>query len=87
MYAWEADRVLHRYLHPGNVILAPGGPVVIDGRDAGAGDPAAEGVMTVVTVAGAEVSGLAARSGTGPDPARGAPGLPDRSDRPAPGGD
>jgi len=33
------DRVLHRDLHPMNVIMTPNGPVVIDWSNASAGDP------------------------------------------------
>ncbi|SDJ48665.1 phosphotransferase [Streptomyces indicus] len=59
------DRVLHLDLHPGNVILTGRGPVVIDWSNAAAGDPAADLAMTLVTVGGAEVPGLAARLGRG----------------------
>ncbi|MFF9571079.1 phosphotransferase [Streptomyces sp. NPDC014685] len=59
----DDDRVLHLDLHPGNVLLTRRGPVVIDWRNAGAGDPAADLAMTLVTVGGAEVSGPAARLG------------------------
>ncbi|MFF8713047.1 hypothetical protein ACF07T_16675 [Streptomyces sp. NPDC015184] len=34
--------------HPGDVLLARSGPVMIDRRDAGAGDPAADVATTVV---------------------------------------
>ncbi|MEU6012151.1 aminoglycoside phosphotransferase family protein [Streptomyces sp. NPDC047453] len=57
------DRVLHLDLHPGNVLLTRRGPVVIDWRNAGAGDPAADVAMTMVTVGSAEVPGLAVRLG------------------------
>ncbi|KRV49888.1 hypothetical protein AQ490_19455 [Wenjunlia vitaminophila] len=57
------DRVLHLDLHPGNVMLTRRGPVVIDWRNAGAGDPAADVAMTMVTVGGADVPGLAVRLG------------------------
>lgn len=59
----EDDRVLHLDLHPGNVILTRRGPVVIDWCNAGAGDPAADVAMTLVTVGSADVPGLAARLG------------------------
>ncbi|QQC91334.1 phosphotransferase [Streptomyces alfalfae] len=59
------DRVLHMDLHPGNVILTGRGPVVIDWCNAGAGDPAADVAMTMVTVGSADVPGLAARFGRG----------------------
>ncbi|MCL2731718.1 MAG: phosphotransferase [Actinomycetia bacterium] len=57
------DRVLHLDLHPGNVLLTPRGPVVIDWRNAAAGDPAADVAMTVVTVGSADIPGLAVRLG------------------------
>ncbi|MGW1549107.1 aminoglycoside phosphotransferase family protein [Streptomyces sp. NPDC002346] len=59
------DRVLHLDLHPDNVILTGRGPVVIDWSNAGAGDPAADVAMTMVTVGSADVPGLAARLGRG----------------------
>lgn len=59
------DRVLHLDFHPGNVILTRRGPVVIDWRNAAAGDPAADVAMTMVTVGTADVPGLAARWGRG----------------------
>jgi streptomycin 6-kinase len=59
------DRVLHLDLHPGNVLLTRRGPVVIDWRNACAGDPAADVAMTMVLVGGAEVPGPAARFGRG----------------------
>ncbi len=61
----DGDRVLHLDLHPGNVILTRRGPVVIDWCNAGAGDPAADVAMTMVTVGSADVPGLAARLGRG----------------------
>ncbi|CAL9431326.1 phosphotransferase [Streptomyces sp. enrichment culture] len=59
----DDDRVLHLDLHPGNVVLTRRGPVVIDWRNAGAGDPAADVAMTLVTVACADIPGVAARLG------------------------
>ncbi|MBL3671503.1 aminoglycoside phosphotransferase family protein [Streptomyces sp. M2CJ-2] len=59
------DRVLHLDLHLGNVLLTRRGPVVIDWRNAGAGDPAADVAMTMVTIGCAEIPGLAARLGRG----------------------
>ncbi|MFF8602814.1 phosphotransferase [Streptomyces sp. NPDC015232] len=59
------DRVLHLDLHPGNVMLTPRGPVVIDWRNAAAGDPAADLATTIVTVGSAELSGPAVRLGRG----------------------
>ncbi|AXG77438.1 phosphotransferase [Streptomyces paludis] len=61
----DDDRVLHLDLHPGNIILTGRGPVVIDWSNAGAGDPAADVAMTMVTVGSADVPGLAARLGRG----------------------
>jgi aminoglycoside phosphotransferase (APT) family kinase protein len=46
-----------------NVILTRRGPVVTDWCNAGAGDPAADVAMTMVTVSSADVPGLAARLG------------------------
>jgi aminoglycoside phosphotransferase (APT) family kinase protein len=42
------DRLLHLDLHPMNVLLPPGGPVVIDWTNAAAGDPLADVANTVV---------------------------------------
>ena len=36
----RAGRLLHGDLHPGNVLLGPSGPVLIDWTDAGSGPPA-----------------------------------------------
>ncbi|MFI1096952.1 phosphotransferase [Streptomyces sp. NPDC020917] len=57
------DRVLHLDLHPGNVLLTPRGPVVIDWRNAAAGDPAADLAMTMVTVGSVDIPGVAVRLG------------------------
>jgi aminoglycoside phosphotransferase (APT) family kinase protein len=61
----DDDRILHLDLHPGNVMLTRRGPVVIDWRNARAGDPAADVAMSLVTIRSAEVPGLAARLGRG----------------------
>ncbi|MFE1876443.1 phosphotransferase [Streptomyces sp. NPDC059496] len=61
----DGDRVLHLDLPPSNVILTRRGPVVIDWCNAGAGDPAADVAMTMVTVGSADVPGFAARLGRG----------------------
>jgi aminoglycoside phosphotransferase (APT) family kinase protein len=42
------DRLVHLDLHPMNVLLAAGGPVVIDWTNAAAGDPLADVANTVV---------------------------------------
>lgn len=39
---FEGAALLHRDLHPANVILSPAGPVVIDWTNAAAGDPAVD---------------------------------------------
>lgn len=43
--------ILHLDLHPDNVILSPGGPVVIDWRNATEGPPALDAAMTAVILA------------------------------------
>ncbi|MFF3564916.1 phosphotransferase [Streptomyces sp. NPDC002574] len=53
-----ADRVLHLDLHPENVVLAPGGPVLIDWRTAAAGDPAADAALTVAVLRGVVLGGM-----------------------------
>ncbi len=40
------DRLLHLDLHPDNIILSPGGPVVIDWTNARRGDPALDVALT-----------------------------------------
>ncbi|MFJ4850050.1 MULTISPECIES: phosphotransferase [unclassified Streptomyces] len=52
------DRVLHLDLHPENVVLTPGGPVVIDWRSAAAGDPAADAALTVAVLRGVVLGGM-----------------------------
>ncbi|MFB7852538.1 hypothetical protein ACFC34_36755 [Streptomyces sp. NPDC056053] len=52
--------------HPGGALLARSGPMMIDRRDTGAGDPAADVATTVVTAGGAEVAGSAARPDRSP---------------------
>jgi len=51
------DRLLHRDLHPLNVLMPDGGPVVIDWANAAAGDPAYDVADTWVVFATAEVPG------------------------------
>lgn len=48
-------RILHLDLHPDNVILSAGGPVVIDWRNATEGPPALDAAMTAVILAQAAV--------------------------------
>ena len=47
--------ILHLDLHPANVMLAPGGPVVIDWANASRGDPAFDVALTAVVLAAAPV--------------------------------
>jgi ligand-binding SRPBCC domain-containing protein/streptomycin 6-kinase len=42
----DGGTLVHRDLHPANVILSPSGPVVIDWTNAGAGDPALDNALT-----------------------------------------
>jgi aminoglycoside phosphotransferase (APT) family kinase protein len=49
---FEDAMLLHRDLHPGNVILSPGGPVVIDWTNAAAGDPAVDVALVWVISVG-----------------------------------
>jgi Ser/Thr protein kinase RdoA (MazF antagonist) len=50
-YAVEGDHVVHLDLHPGNVILSPGGPVVIDWPNARRGAAAADVAQTWLLLA------------------------------------
>ncbi|MEU9761226.1 phosphotransferase [Streptomyces sp. NPDC001834] len=45
------DRILHLDLHPGNVMLTPGGPVVIDWSGTAEGAPALDRAMTALLLA------------------------------------
>ncbi|HEX2575187.1 MAG TPA: phosphotransferase [Aquihabitans sp.] len=54
------DAVLHLDLHPGNVICAPDGPVVIDWTNACRGDPAADVALTWLLMAAAEIDDVPA---------------------------
>jgi aminoglycoside phosphotransferase (APT) family kinase protein len=56
-------RVLHLDLHPGNVILTPSGPAVIDWCNGAAGDPAADVAQTLVIVGSSDATSLTARLG------------------------
>jgi len=49
---FESAILLHRDLHPGNVIRSPAGPVVIDWTNAGAGDPAFDVALVWVICVG-----------------------------------
>lgn len=53
----SGDRLLHMDLHPLNVLMAPGGPVVIDWPNAVRGDPAVDVTLTWVLIASGEVPG------------------------------
>jgi aminoglycoside phosphotransferase (APT) family kinase protein len=44
----EGDRLLHGDFHPGNIILSPRGPVVIDWPNATRGDPSADLARTML---------------------------------------
>jgi aminoglycoside phosphotransferase (APT) family kinase protein len=52
----EGDRLLHLDLHPANVIVSPGGPVVVDWTNARSGAPAFDVALTWVI--GATSTGL-----------------------------
>jgi len=58
----EGDRLLHLDLHPVNVILSPGGPVVIDWTNARRGDPALD--VALMWVIGATTTGLGSLGGS-----------------------
>jgi streptomycin 6-kinase len=49
--AGPGDRLLHLDLHPENVIVSPGGPVVVDWTNARRGDPALDVALTWVILA------------------------------------
>jgi aminoglycoside phosphotransferase (APT) family kinase protein len=66
----SGDALIHRDLHPLNVILTPEGPTVIDWTNAARGDEAADIAETWILLAVAEVPGssidrLLARAGRG----------------------
>jgi aminoglycoside phosphotransferase (APT) family kinase protein len=52
------DRVVHLDLHPGNVMLTTGGPVVIDWSNAAAGPPGADVAMAFLIMASSDVDDL-----------------------------
>ena len=59
-------RVLHLDLHPGNVILSPGGPVVIDWRNSAEGPPdldLAVSALILAQAAAGEADDMAALAG------------------------
>jgi aminoglycoside phosphotransferase (APT) family kinase protein len=49
--AGPGDRLLHLDLHPENVVVGPGGPVVVDWANARAGEPALDVAMAWVILA------------------------------------
>jgi aminoglycoside phosphotransferase (APT) family kinase protein len=51
------EQVVHLDLHPDNVILAAGGPTVIDWTNARAGDPASDAALTWVLLSCASIPG------------------------------
>jgi aminoglycoside phosphotransferase (APT) family kinase protein len=59
---FEGNRLIHLDLHPGNVLLSPRGPVVIDWTNARAGAPALDVALTWVI--GATSAGVAGRAFT-----------------------
>ncbi|MCO8270919.1 phosphotransferase [Actinoplanes sp. TRM 88003] len=46
-----AGSIVHLDLHPDNIVLTPGGPVVIDWRNAGDGDPDFDTALTALILA------------------------------------
>ncbi|HET9895872.1 MAG TPA: aminoglycoside phosphotransferase family protein [Streptosporangiaceae bacterium] len=52
------DRILHLDLHPGNVMLTPAGPVVIDWSNGSAGPPGADVAMASLIMRISEVDDL-----------------------------
>ncbi|MFF3733203.1 phosphotransferase [Streptomyces sp. NPDC002476] len=56
------DRILHLDLHPGNVVLTPQGPVVIDWSDTAEGAPALDRAMTALILARTAVAPRASRA-------------------------
>ncbi len=56
----DGGRVLHMDLHPGNVMLTGGGPVVIDWSNAVAGPPGADVAMAALIMRTSEVDDLRA---------------------------
>jgi aminoglycoside phosphotransferase (APT) family kinase protein len=54
----RGDQVLHLDLHPGNVVLTPGGPVVIDWSNGCAGPAGADVAMAYLIMASSDTDGL-----------------------------
>lgn len=54
----EGNRVLHLDLHPGNVMLTPAGPMVIDWSNGAAGPPGADVAMASLIMRVSEVDNL-----------------------------
>lgn len=57
----SGDRVLHLDFHPGNVMLTPSGPVVIDWPNCSSGAPAVDVAMVWVIIAASDVDVLPRR--------------------------
>ena len=53
------DRVVHLDLHPANIMLTAGGPVVIDWTNAAAGSAGADVALADLIMASADIDGLA----------------------------
>lgn len=53
----DGDRICHGDLHPGNVLMTPRGPVVIDWIDATCGNPLADLARTTILALGAIEAG------------------------------
>jgi hypothetical protein len=52
------ERIVHLDLHPGNVMLTAGGPVVIDWTNAAAGPPGADVAMAYLIMASSDLDAL-----------------------------
>ena len=52
------DRIVHLDLHPGNVMLTAGGPVVIDWTNAAAGPPGSDVAMAYLIMASSDLDAL-----------------------------
>jgi streptomycin 6-kinase len=59
--AGAGDRLLHLDLHPGNVMLSPNGPFVIDWTNARRGEPALDVALTWLIIATSGGGGLRPR--------------------------